>query len=86
MGARSQDNLLGTDVPNTLAGDTRCCRNAQVVRAVLGRDEVVGVVGAESRGAVQHRAFCSGNELGFHISNPFKGRLAFNLLGEALGG
>ena len=78
VGARGQDNLLGTDVPNPLAGHTGRGRGQEVVRPVLGRDDVVGVVGAEGRGAVQDRALGRGDQFGFNIGHPFQGGLPFD--------
>ena len=51
-----QDDLAGTDVPDPLAGDAGAAGLGQVVGAVLDGDDVVGVVGAERGGAVQHGA------------------------------
>ena len=47
VGAGGQDDLGGADVPDPLAGHAGRGRGQEVVRPVLGRDDVVGVVGAE---------------------------------------
>src|SRR5207244_3218428 len=86
VGAGGQDHLLGTDVPNTLAGDAVGGRTAEVVRTVLCRDHIVRVVGAERGGAVEDGAFRRGNELRLDVGDPFQGRLAFDDLGEFRGG
>ena len=82
VGARGQDDLGGPDVPDPLAGNTGGGRGQEVVGPVLGRDDVVGVVGAEGAGAVQHRAFGRGDQFGFNIGHPFQGGLPFDALRE----
>ena len=47
VGAGGEDDLGGADVPDPLAGHAGRGRGQEVVRPVLGRDDVVGVVGAE---------------------------------------
>ena len=85
MGAGGQDDLIGTDVPNTLPGHAGGGGAGQVVGAVLDGDDVVGVVGAEGGGAVQHGAFGAGDELGLDVGNPFQGGLALDGLGDVGG-
>jgi hypothetical protein len=86
VGAGGQDNLVGTDVPNTLAGNAGGGRAGEVVGAVLDRDHVVGVVRTERRGPVQHGAFCAGDELGLNVGNPFQCGLALDGFRQCGGG
>ncbi len=82
VGTGGQYNLARTDVPDTLAGDSRRRGRGQVVGTVLDGDDIVGVVGAEGRGAVQDGGLGAGNEFGFHVRHPLQGRLALDGLGQ----
>ena len=82
VGAGGQDDLGGADVPDPLAGHSRRGRRQEVVRPVLGRDDVVGVVGAEGTGAVQDRALGCGDQFGFNVGHPVQGGDPFDGLRE----
>ena len=61
-------------------------RAGEVVGAVLHGDDVVGVVGAEGGGAVQHGAFGTGDEFSLDVGNPFQGGLALDGFRQFRGG
>ena len=54
----------------------------EMVGPVLGRDDVVGVVGAEGGGAVQDRALGRGDQFGLDIGHPVQGGRPFDALDE----